>query len=110
MSTYYEFKGSLTFANEEIAKQAFEYLICNEKTYFFVPLVYRKDPKFTTELKLEGNVLIINDANYGSDLIYSTADAIRHVIGLSISGKVIFQDGEEGDGRVDRYYLSASIT
>jgi hypothetical protein len=106
VSTYYEFKGSLVFSSEAIAKQAYEYLIYNEKTYFFVPPEHRNDPRFSTNLRLEGNILTIDDENFGGDLmVYSTANAIRYVIGLSISGEVIFQDGDPVDGEANRYYL-----
>ncbi len=98
----------MTFADEETARTAYQYLIDNEKTYFFVPPEYRDDPTFMMSLKLKGKVLAIDEENYGSQLIYSTTDAIRQTIGISISGKVLFQDGEEEDGRVDRYYLSPS--
>jgi hypothetical protein len=106
MTTYYEFKGSLVFGDEVIAKRAYEYLIYNEKTCFFVPPEYRNDPEFKASiLRLEGNLLTIDDKNFGSDLIYSTADAIRYVIGLSLSGEVIFQDGDPVEGETNRYYL-----
>jgi hypothetical protein len=107
MTTFYEFKGALNFADAEIAKRAYEHLINNEKTYFYIPSEYRNDPELKASiLRLEGKVLTIDDRNFGgADLIYSTADAITYVIGLSVSGKIIFQDGDPFNDQVNRYYL-----
>ncbi|KOY84977.1 hypothetical protein AD998_01385 [bacterium 336/3] len=105
MSTYYIFKGKLTFETPELAQIAFDYLIQEEKCYFFIPEQNRNDPSFSKTLFLKGNTLQIEDENFGSGGIYDTADCIANVIGIAKSGKVVFQDGDDEN---DAYYLNPS--
>jgi len=105
MSTFYIFKGKLTFETPELAQIAFNYLTQEEKYYFFIPEEHRNNPSFGKELLLKGKTLYIDDENFGSGGIYDTASCISNVIGIAKSGKVVFQDG---DNEREAYYLNPS--
>ncbi|MCU0437062.1 MAG: hypothetical protein MUC49_04055 [Raineya sp.] len=105
MSSFYIFRGKLTFETPELAQVAFDYLTQEEKSYFFIPKEHRNNPDFCKTLSLKENILYIEDENFGSEGIYDTADCISNVIGIAKSGKVVFQDG---DNEREAYYLNPS--
>lgn len=105
MGSFYMFKGRLTFETPELAQIAFDYLTQEEKSYFFIPEEHRNDSAFCKALLLKGKMLYIEDENFGSGGIYDTADCISNVIGISQSGKVVFQDGDDEN---EAYYLNPS--
>jgi hypothetical protein len=106
MSTYYVFKGKLTFADEETAKIAYDHLTRTADSYFFVPEDKIGNPRWEKSVKRSGRTLTIHEENFGGGDVYDTCALVSQVIGISTSGKVLFQDGDDEDG--DRYYLSAS--
>jgi hypothetical protein len=106
MSTYYVFKGKLTFADEETAKIAYDHLTRTAGSYFFVPEDKVGNPRWEKAVKRSGKTLTIHEENFGGGDVYDTCALVSQVIGISKSGKVLFQDGDDEDG--DRYYLSAS--
>ncbi len=106
MSTYYVFKGKLTFADEATAKIAYDHLTRTEGSYFFVPEKEIGNPRWEKAVKRSGKTLTVHDENFGGGDIYDTCTLVSEVIGIAVSGRVLFQDGEDEDG--DRYYLSSS--
>jgi hypothetical protein len=104
MSTFFKFKGTLSFLTEEDAAQAYTELRNTEpeKSLFWMP----PDRKHGTDLVLNGKTLIFDNENFsGGESYYSTVSLINDITAKAVSGRVQCQDGDGGLGTTVSYCM-----
>ena len=96
MSTYYEFKGALTFPSATAARAAFETMIGNDESiYYLPPGIERKGQT----LRVEGDTLVFASEGFaGGEPFYTTQSLVKQVAAKAIAGRVRSQEGDGGPG------------
>jgi hypothetical protein len=104
MGTYYEFKGTLTFASEADAEWAFTKLRDDRASVFWVP---EEVAAAATHLLRKGSTLEFSTDDFSSgDSFYHSCEVLKDVVSKAIDGRVRVQSGD-GDAGTEVYQYVA---
>lgn len=97
MSTYFEFKGQLTFPSADVAKKVFQLLTDSTESLFWKPSA--------KQLKADQREIVFDVTGFtGAEPFYSTRSLVIQAAEKAVAGRVRSQCGDGDDGTEVDFY------